>query len=582
MFLFSSPVMLAVNGLALAILAIDLLVMLRYTVWAKRAMPRLVAFLPALAMVFVTAHWMLGISVTEVITLMSLPLYVATLVLCVATAPRAFRRNPPAPAARFRFLKAAGVVVCAAMMAFSTSRVLEVYAFMVAMAPRLALLEADTSVTDLSQRAWPDAFEGLVDRLRVEYPFTSHKRIDWDALETEFAPRIAAAAAIGDDKACYRVLREFAWRIPDGHVGLDGDDYGLRQSEVGGSYGVTLARIDDGRLLASSVSEGGAAARAGIRVGAELVSWNAAPVARALAETTIIWSDYPPATNEGRELQRVRFLGRGPVGSAVEATFRHRAEPQRRATLTATALPLSHVAEPGPMDTIFGSAVEATTLPSGFQYIRIKFELPTLGDGFHSGGLRRVVARLTSEHAAGVIVDVRDNLGGESAIAANMLGLFQPRARVFHRVGIFDRATHRFREVAAAAIAVTPREPRYDGPVAVLIDDASHSAAEDLALVLRDLPNAMTVGLTGTHGSGGTGSKSVRLPGGLELSFPKAQSLGASGDIEVDSDYAGRGGVPADLRVPLDEAAVDAIGAGRDIVRERAEAWLRQRVTAGR
>jgi hypothetical protein len=47
MFLFSSPVMLAVNGLALAILAIDLLVVLRYTVWAKRAMPRLVALLPA-------------------------------------------------------------------------------------------------------------------------------------------------------------------------------------------------------------------------------------------------------------------------------------------------------------------------------------------------------------------------------------------------------------------------------------------------------------------------------------------------------------------------------------------------------
>ena len=62
--------------------------------------------------------------------------------------------------------------------------------------------------------------------------------------------------------------------------------------------------------------------------------------------------------------------------------------------LTATAAPFPHVAAPTPIDTIFGSAVDATMLPGGYAYVRIKFELPTLRDGLHSGGLRSVIARL--------------------------------------------------------------------------------------------------------------------------------------------------------------------------------------------
>jgi carboxyl-terminal processing protease len=273
----------------------------------------------------------------------------------------------------------------------------------------------------------------------------------------------------------------------------------------------------------------------------------------------------------------LRFLGRGPVGAQAEVTFRNRdAFAPTAVILIAVAAAPREINVPTPVDTIFGSAVETRRLPSGFGYIRIKFELPTLRDGFSNDMLRLAVARFVAEDVPGVIVDLRDNLGGGSALSAGILALFEPHERVFQYLGLFDPATGGFRPATSVPLMIEPAQPQYHGRVAVLIDNYSHSSAEDLALVLKDLPNGTVVGLSGSHGSGGVGSKSVMLPGGFTFTFPKAQSLDGTFTIRIDSDGEGRGGVEPDIRVPLDDAAVDAHGAGRDIVLERAEDVLRQ------
>ncbi len=38
-----------------------------------------------------------------------------------------------------------------------------------------------------------EAFDAMFEKVRLEYPFTEDKNIDWDALYAEFAPRIEAA-----------------------------------------------------------------------------------------------------------------------------------------------------------------------------------------------------------------------------------------------------------------------------------------------------------------------------------------------------------------------------------------------------
>ena len=67
------------------------------------------------------------------------------------------------------------------------------------------------------------------------------------------------------------------------------------------------------------------------------------------------------------------------------------------------------------------------------------------------------------------------------------------------------------------------------------------------------------------------------LPDGLDFIFPQGQSLDGQYQIQLDRDAAGRGGVPPDHRVPLDEAAFDAaFRQGRDVILEAAVGWIRK------
>jgi carboxyl-terminal processing protease len=561
-------------ALGLILVVLDVAIVLRYTVLARRAMPRWVDFLPTVALAAMFGGLFAGLALDPLMILFMLPLYLATIVLFLGTLARALRRNRPVPAARFRMPKAASALLCLALMLISVVRQTEMYAYTFTFADRFDMFMREPSQIDLSERSWSAAFGGLIERLKIEYPFGAWKRTDWAALQAEFAPRIADAEAKGDTRAYYHALREFAWRLRDGHVGIEGDDQGLAPAEVGGSYGLALLPLDDGRLVASDLTANGPAAQAGVRIGAEIVAWNEIPAQDALAQTSIIWSEYPPATSEGIRMQQARFLGRGPVGAAAQVTFRNRGEnTPRTATLTAVAAELTQTAGPE-LPELAKSAVESRVLPSGYGYIRIKYELPTLL-GFPDTLVRQAVARFAAANVPGIIVDVRNNFGGESGLTAGMLAPFQPQQRVFQYLGVFDPAANNFRPATQIPLMVFPAQPHYQGPVAVLVDHYSHSAAEDIAQELKDLPNGIVVGMSGTAGAGGTSEKDVLLPGGYTFALPRFQSLDGDFNIQIDSDYTGNGGVAPDVRVPLDDATIDALSAGRDPVLERAESALR-------
>jgi carboxyl-terminal processing protease len=156
-----------------------------------------------------------------------------------------------------------------------------------------------------------------------EYPFGDWKGIDWQGLNAEFRPRIAEAEANNHIKAYYLALRQYTYSFPDGHVSLVGDDLGLKAEQVGGGYGLAIAGLDDRRVIAHLVLADGPAAKAGLEVGAEILEWNGQPIEPALSQVKILWSDNPPATNEGLRLQQYRFLVRAPVGAEATIVFQN-------------------------------------------------------------------------------------------------------------------------------------------------------------------------------------------------------------------------------------------------------------------
>ena len=126
--------------------------------------------------------------------------------------------------------------------------------------------------------SYTEAFNALWSKASIEYPFTELKSIDWQNLYDRFAPQVANAEALSDPQLWYIAMRNFAWSIPDGHIGLGGNDGGLFQKEAGGGLGLGMTELSDGRVLVSYVDDSGSAAEAGLKQGDQVISYNNVPI----------------------------------------------------------------------------------------------------------------------------------------------------------------------------------------------------------------------------------------------------------------------------------------------------------------
>jgi len=487
-----------------------------------------------------------------------------------------FRKNSQVSRAWYAFRRT-GAALALLIVGFSSMRVWQARAWL-ALETEGTPLHGEKTKTDLSAKSWSEAFAGLRDTLAVEYPFTEWRQMNWAGLHAQYASQIAEAERGKDQRAYYRALRSFTWRIPDGHVGLGGDDLGMASEETGGWFGLGILTLDDGRVVACRIAPGGSAARAGIAFGSEIVTWGGFSMRPALERVEVIWSAYPPATHEARRIQQEKWLVRAKTGSSVEVTFRKRDETSLRSvTLTAEKKEAADEELSFPREFFLSSAVETGTLPGNYGYLRIKYELPTLFSIYPEEKIRRAVAGFRERQVPGVIIDVRGNHGGADAMVPRMMAFFITRVGIYEYPGVLNRATGKFDVREEAPVRITPREPHYGGKVALLVDEETVSSGEGFPLMLKGLPNVRVFGWRGTAGFFAINSKSVKLPGGYTVYFPQAQSVGPDRRIQVDSDHTGKGGVEPDVRVPLNEATLRGqFQEGEDMVLEHAKEWLRE------
>ena len=498
------------------------------------------------------------------------------LVAAVAGSVRVFRENKQVTRAWHAFRRA-GAALALLIIGFSSVRVLQAKAW-IALETEGAALHGERIETDLSAKSWSEAFASLRNTLAAEYPFTEWRGMDWAGLHARYASQIVEAERGKDRRAYYRALRSFTWRIPDGHVGVGGDDLGLASEETGGWFGLGLSTLDDGRVMACRIAPGSGAERAGIEFGTEIVSWDGLPIRQALERVEVIWSAYPPATDEARRVQQEKWLVRAKAGSSVEVRFRKGHETiLRSVTLTAEKTEAADRELNFPREFFLSSAVETGMLPENCGYIQIKYELPTFFSIYPEEKIRRAVADFLEKQVSGVIIDVRGNHGGADAMVPRMMAFFITRAAIYEYAGVLNHATGKFDVREDASVRIVPREPHYGGKVALLIDEETVSSGEGFPLMLKGLPNVRIFGWRGTAGFFAINSKSIKLPSGYTVYFPQAQSVGPDRRIQVDSDITGKGGVEPDVRVPLNEATLRGqFQEGKDMVLERAKEWLRE------
>jgi len=251
-----------------------------------------------------------------------------------------------------------------------------------------------------------------------------------------------------------------------------------------GGLGISIAQNDDGVIVVTQVHRDAPAARAGFKV-----------------DDRITHVDGTPVT--GMALADAVGLLRGELGDPVTV----RIERDAAARPIEVTVRRAHIVLPTVAARRHGGLLEIKL--SGFNHGTAR-------------ALRRELDRARREMGnalKGIILDLRGNPGGllDQAVAA--ADLFLPQGRILSTRGRHTESNQIF--------DAQPDEHARNLPLAVLINGRSASAAEIVAVALRDSRRAVVIGST-SFGKG-TVQTIARLPNGGEMTLTWARMMAPSG-----------------------------------------------------
>ncbi|MDD4602774.1 MAG: S41 family peptidase [Bacteroidales bacterium] len=436
-------------------------------------------------------------------------------------------------------------------------------------------------------------FTAVYDQMHLKfsgsYPFGKWKAVDWNALNSRIRPKIADAEAVNDTIAFYLAVKEYVTTINDGHVSLKGWNNRketAKYRQIGGSYGFTVVKLDDGRIVARLVNPGTPAYLAGMVFGAEIVEVNDQPVRAALDTVPILWAELNPATHECKLLNQCRFIGRAPVGKTMKIKFLNRGTTDP-VTVTLTAVDDGYATYDQttmtPLDQ--GPAITSKILtPGGYGYIKLTSEYGQDSSIVKQIYLdfRNAITNFNAQGVPGLILDMRVNLGGEDALSAAFSGFFYSDTTLYEYMTWYDPDSDSLKiwpylvnhynpvtlqaytnpKYPVGSLFIEPQGFNFSKPVMVLVSPRSVSSGEGIPMALQKLPRCKVVGFNGTNGSFGLVEYRANLypsPDELYVRYPFGQSLDKNFKTQLDSDSNWVGGVIPDIRVPLTDSVIDQL-----------------------
>jgi len=450
--------------------------------------------------------------------------------------------------------------------------------------------------SDYSKLTWTEAFDKLHHRISKEYAFTTWKGIDWEKHYDEYGAMIRTAQEKNDFNDYYIALRNYLHGLPDGHVGCT-NLRNIDKQYIGGGYGLSVAKLDDASIITTWVDESGPAWESGIRTGAQLLQWNGLDAREAITAVSTVFTNNS-ATQADLELKQTQYIVRAPIGTEVIVSFINEGETKpQEAFLTAyddnnKSLKKNYpdavvsdrlrdaileIENPNPMPE---AMIEKRNLPGGISYIRIwgEFDADLRQTGKAPSTLelfRQAVEEAIESQSSGIILDLRNNMGGLDEMAAAMLGSFYPAKTFYEYQNAYNQKTGK-REILTAdpktgaqALSINPAKHCYKGRIIALINTKCISSGEGIAMGIRNLPNGDTLGFYGTNGSFGLSGPEALMPGNIIVRWPSGQSLDENKMIQLDS-REGVGGVAPSIRIPMNAENAIRIANGQDVELEEA------------
>jgi carboxyl-terminal processing protease len=331
--------------------------------------------------------------------------------------------------------------------------------------------------------------------------------VNWQAVHDRYAPLVARA---NSDRELYSLLQLMVnelhqshfWIIPpeaipkllpkddDGDAEGSGDEPDSEETvpetpldrikqrlteRLSTGIGIDL-RVVDGLVLISRVEPGSAAARAGLRPGFAIKSVDGKPLSEVITELQkdpifhdIIKPEIP--------LVLVANYINGEVQNSVLLTYSDARNLPRRVRITREKLKGEMSPAIGNLPPLY-TEFEAKRLAGGIGYVRFNAFVPNL--------MKKVCAALREMHdAPGIIIDLRGNQGGLLGMIGGLGGLLSEYTSVLGSMKTRNGQT---------PVLVTPQRRPYTGPLAIMIDGSTQSAAEVFASGMQETHRAMVIG----------------------------------------------------------------------------------------
>jgi len=413
-------------------------------------------------------------------------------------------------------------------------------------------------VSDFSRMSYSQAFVQLNERLSREYPFGEWKHVNWDEMRNKYEPAFRRAEQEKDKDLYYKTLREYLFSFRDGHIKIVNeqlfDGNRVFKNEVGGGVGISTIQSNQGKVWVNLLLAGSPAEQSGIKLGAEIVSWDGKEAGEAYRSAS--WSENPTATDSDKLYNQGRFMARTAIGKEVRIAFKNAGENEVKhvtlkayddnfETLKRTKVKLNKEDAP----------LEGEILSNGYGYIKLRYLLPSETMPDPGKVLEQKLQSFQEKQIKGLIIDVRDNPGGSDDLLVSIAGYFASKPQHYEYVSYYNRLTRKFEINFNETRTIQPAKSPYHGKTAVLVNHRTASSGEGLPLIAKEWPLVRVVGFTGTNGSFGIVSSPimVEMPEGYVLQFPDGRSLDSNKRIQGDSDDQGRGGRVPDLIIPLNE-----------------------------
>lgn len=193
--------------------------------------------------------------------------------------------------------------------------------------------------------------------------------------------------------------------------------------------------------------------------------------------------------------------------------------------------------------------VETKVLQRNVGYIKVLAEadMPPGQPGDHTPTaelFKNAVDSFIKSEATGVIIDVKGNLGGMDGMVAEFLSNFYKDKTLYEYQNLYNTVSDRM-EIwlsnektgkfgdPGAGLYIEPGASRYAGSVVALVNSGCVSSGEGVALGVKNLPGGKVTGFWGTNSSFGMAGDTVKMPGGLDVSF--GQSLDKDKVVQLDS-----------------------------------------------